>query len=141
VSSIAKATLLIFLLLVIGACGKSDQKESGASQAQTTKDEAALRNMMTEMISFIEVGDYEGLFKKYTSPEDWHRMDSTESILRARRRMMMFKEPMLKALRKALTIKPVFTNNNTKATYVVGEDMPDLIFTKIDGKWYSSSQN
>lgn len=138
-SNIAKATLLIFIVLLIGSCGKNDQKASETEdQVQTAKDEEALRTALTEMISFIELDDYEGLFRKYASPEDWHRMDSTNSILRARRRVMMFREPMLKQFRTALTLKPVFSENRTRATYVFKDDTPDLVFRKIDGRWYSS---
>ncbi|MFH1892075.1 MAG: hypothetical protein ABIK83_05255 [Candidatus Zixiibacteriota bacterium] len=134
-STITRTAIVILTLLLLAACGS---KEATQKKIDIADDEQALRVVITEMISFIELEDYEGLFKKYASPEDWARMDSTGSIEKAMRRLSMFREPNLKGLRKALTVKPLFSDSHTKATYEVGDDMPDFVFRKIDGKWYSS---
>ncbi|MBU1318557.1 MAG: hypothetical protein KKG33_04850 [candidate division Zixibacteria bacterium] len=133
-SIITRTAIILLTLLLLAACGKESAKEKAA----VTDDEQALRVIITEMISFIELEDYEGLFKKFASPEDWARMDTTGSIEKAMRRVAMFREPMLQGLREALAVKPVFSENHTKATIMVPSEIPDFVFRKIDGKWYSS---
>jgi len=133
-SIITRTAIILLALLLLAACGK----ESAQEETQVADDEQALRVVITEMISFIELEDYEGLFRKFASPEDWARMDTTGSIEKAMRRMSMFREPMLKGLREALAVKPVFSENHTKATIMVPSDVPDFVFRNIDGRWYSS---
>lgn len=126
-SRILLAVFITLSLLCAFGCNNNQEQDAAAKE---------LRTVITEITSFIEVGDYEGLFEKYAAPVDLTRMKSEGTLDKAIRRFALWKNQMLAALKEALTTTPTFNSDKTQATFEVESAPTPLIFTKIDGRWY-----
>lgn len=124
-----------FMILLI-ACGSSNDTPEQDTAAPMTQNERELRTAIAEIITFIEVDDIDGLFNKYAAPEDLKRMYDNNTIDRAIRRFVMFQNEMLEALKEAQNTTPEFSEEGTKAIFDVVKAPSPLHFRKIDGRWY-----
>jgi len=133
--SSSRILLTVFItlsLLCAFGCSNSQEQDAAAKE---------LRTVITEITSFIEVGDYEGLFEKYAAPADLNRMKMEGTLDKAIRRFALWKNEMLTALKEALTTMPTFNADKTQATFEVENAPTPLIFTKIDGRWYFADKS
>ena len=118
----------VLLLVLLAGCGGKPREENTS--------ERELRNAISEIITFVEVKDYDGLFEKYAAPKDLERMKSTGRLDKAIGRFSLWSKEMLIALKETQAIEPSFNSDSTRATFHVEHSPSDLVFRKINGRWY-----
>ncbi len=125
--------LFTFMIFVsITAC-KTTQK---AKQNVRTELETAI----PDMIKMIESEEYTALFNTYVKPEDLEHMTQKESLDELIKNFVENgkSEKLLKALKAAQKVSPMYNEIKTEAIYkkeITGLKR-DLILTKINGFWY-----
>ena len=147
--------MAVGLLVVSGCGGDSSESESQEATLQDTTSqepereiqvprmefasgttEAELQDVISEVIAYFKNDDIEGMMLEFIPETRIKELEESGGFNRVARRYNMFRDDMLLVLSEALSLRPQFNEDKTVATYKVQSGPNDLVFIKMDDRWY-----
>ncbi len=98
--------------------------------------EAELQDVISDVISYLESGDIDGMLDRYIPPDDLEGLIERGRLGKVAIRYRMFKDDMAVTLKEGLSLQPTFNDDTTGAVYEVESSPSPLAFVKIGDKWY-----
>jgi hypothetical protein len=147
--------MAIGVLVIAGCGGDSSESESRDTTSQDTTSqvaereiqvprmefasgtpEAEVQDVISEVIAYFQNDDVEGMMLRFIPEARIKELEESGGFYRVARRYNMFRDDMLLVLTEALSLRPEFNEDMTVAIYKVQSGPNDLVFVKMEDRWY-----
>jgi PBP1b-binding outer membrane lipoprotein LpoB len=160
VGSVIKLVFIMMAagVLVLSGCGGDSSESKSKSQEATSQDtqmqeavpdtvfprmefaagtpEAEMQDVILEVISYFQKDDVEGMMYRFIPEQRIKELEESDGFYRVARRYNMFRDDMVVVLKEALTLQPQFNEDTTVVIYEVQSGPSDLVFVKLEDRWY-----